>query len=98
MSSLVELLGRLDDLDRDEVIYAARPWTRHSDAACQVEPDGGSHAPSGLTYLLEVELVHDVAEVWSSWRDGRTPTTEELADAVIHYATHDAYLEPEGTR
>lgn len=97
MSSLVELLGRLHDLDRDEVIYAARPWTRDSDAACLAEQDDWSDT-SGLTYLLEVALVHDVAEVWSSWRDGRTPTTDELADAVIHYATHDAYLEPEGTR
>jgi hypothetical protein len=97
MSSLVDLLGRLDDLDRDEVIHAARPWTRDSDAACLAEPDDGS-APSGLAYLLEVALVHDVAEVWSSWRGGRRPTTEELTDAVIHYAKHDAYLEPEDTR
>jgi hypothetical protein len=97
MSSLVDLLGRLDDLDRDEVIHAARPWTRDSDAACLAEPDDGS-APSGLAYLLEVALVHDVAEVWSSWRGGRRPTTEELADAVIHYAKHDAYLEPEDIR
>jgi hypothetical protein len=97
MSSLVNLLSRLDDLDRDEVIHAARPWTRDSDAARLAEPDDGS-APSGLAYLLEVALVHDVAEVWSSWRGGRRPTTEELADAVIHYAKHDAYLEPEDIR
>lgn len=97
MTSLVELLGKIDDLDRDEVIYAVRPWTRQSDAACLAEPDDGSSASPGLAYLLEVDLVHDVAEVWSSWRGGRRPTTEELADAVIHYAMHDAYLEPEGT-
>ena len=46
---------------------------------------------------IRTQICHDVAEVWISWRGGRRPTTEELADAVIHYAMHDAYLEPEGT-
>ncbi len=94
MTSLVELMRGVDDLDRDGVIHAARPWTRHSDAVCLVD-SGGEESPSGLAYLLEVDLIHDVAEVWSSWRDGRAPTADELADAVIHYATRDAYLEPE---
>lgn len=91
--ALVELLRRLPDLDRDEVIYAARPWTRDSGAASRAELDDGS-APPGLAYLLEVDVVRDVAEVWSSRRGGRAPTPDELADAVIHYAEHDAYLEP----
>jgi hypothetical protein len=94
MTSLAELLGRIDDLDRDEIVYAATPWTHDSDAVCADEDEDG--APAGLTYLLEVELVHDVTQVWSARRGGRTPTAEELTDAVIHYATHDAYLEPEG--
>lgn len=95
MATLVKLLERLDDLGRDEVIHAAQPWTPDSDAACLTESDGDK-VPSGLAYLLEVGLVHDVAEVWSAWRDGRRPTAEQLAQAVIHYAKHDAYLPADG--
>ncbi|MGW4509851.1 hypothetical protein ACWENO_34955 [Streptomyces sp. NPDC004436] len=47
----------------------------------------------GLDYLLEAELVHDVLEVWSSWRNGAQPTVGERCEAVIHYAEYDAYLD-----
>ena len=93
MAPLVKLLERLDDLGRDEVIHAAQPWTPDSDAASLHESD---EVASGLAYLLEVDLVHDVAEVWSTWRDGRRPTPEQLTEAVIHYAEHDAYLPADG--
>ncbi len=93
MATLVKLLETLDDLGRDEVIHAARPWTPDSDAASRHESD---EVPSGLAYLLEVDLVHDVAEVWSAWRDGCRPTPEQLTAAVIHYAEHDAYLPADG--
>ena len=90
MTTLLALLGSLDDLDPEGVLYAARPWTYASQAEC-VRPDGEG-AAHGFTYLLEVSGAIDVAVVWSAWRDGRTPTTQELADAVIHYAEHDSYL------
>lgn len=89
MTTLVMLLEMLDDLNRDEVIHAAEPWSVDSEALCVDEFDD---APSGLAQLLEVDLVDDVAEVWSAWRGGRRPTPEQLAEAVIHYAQHDAYL------
>jgi hypothetical protein len=89
VTTLVALLGAVEDLDPDGVLHAAPPWSGDSDAAC-VGPD--EDAPRGLTYLLEVDTVRDVAEVWSSWRDGRTPTPDDLAAAVIHYAEHDSYL------
>ncbi|GGU16761.1 hypothetical protein [Lentzea flava] len=31
---------------------------------------------AGMTYLLEVDLVHDVLEVWHAWRPGRTATSD----------------------
>ncbi|MFD9083235.1 hypothetical protein ACFYYM_35645 [Streptomyces erythrochromogenes] len=49
--------------------------------------------PPGLDYLLEVELVHDVLEVRSSWRNGARPTAAEKCEAVIHYAEYDARLD-----
>jgi hypothetical protein len=30
-------------------------------------------------------------EVWSTWRDGATPTADEATLAIIYYAEHDAY-------
>jgi hypothetical protein len=48
--------------------------------------------PQGMAYLLEVDLVQDVLEVWSEWRDGTAPTTAESVAAVVHYAEHDAYI------
>ncbi|MFF9981098.1 hypothetical protein [Streptomyces erythrochromogenes] len=50
------------------------------------EPDG-EHGQ-----LLEVEPVHDVVELWSSWHNGARPTAAENCEAVIHYAEYDAYL------
>ena len=42
-------------------------------------------------YLLEVDLAVEVIEVWSEWRGGVVPTQMQAAQAVIHYAEHDAY-------
>ncbi|MFF9056796.1 hypothetical protein ACF09Z_37320 [Streptomyces erythrochromogenes] len=75
----------LDEQPPEGLIYAAKPWTATSIAAVAAldEP------PPGLDYLLEVELAHDVLEVWSSWRDGAPPTAAEKCEAVIHYAYLD---------
>jgi hypothetical protein len=54
------------------------------------DPDEGT-IESGHEYLLEVDLAREAVEVWSDWRGGTTPTSEEAALAVIHYAEHDAY-------
>ena len=47
--------------------------------------------PAGLDYLLEAAVAREVLQVWASWRQGRHPTAEETASAVIHYAQQDAY-------
>jgi hypothetical protein len=98
MATLAELIASLDDFRRNDryepapIIYARRPWTLSSEATVlygerSVEP---ASAP-GFVYLLEVELATDAIEVWSIWRDGRTPTLAEAVGAVIWYAEHDAY-------
>lgn len=85
---LMQLLSEPDALPTDAVLYAVRPWTAGTDAVL-TEGDG---APAGYEYLLEVDLVLEVLEVWSAWRGGLHPTPEEAADAVIYYAECDAYL------
>ena len=37
-------------------------------------------------------LSWEVLEVWSEWRAGVRPSTEEALDAAIFYAVNDAYL------
>ncbi|MFD5618933.1 hypothetical protein [Streptomyces yangpuensis] len=89
MPTLLDRVQSLDEQPLEGLIYAAKRWTAGSVAvvAALDEP------PPGLDYLLEVELVHDVLEVWSSWRDGARPTAAEACKAVIHYAEYDVYLD-----
>lgn len=86
--ALEDVLSRPHDLPVDAVVYAVRPWSARTDA----EVSDGDEPPVGHEYLLEVGVVLDVVEVWSAWRGGRLPTPGEAAEAVIHYAEHDAYL------
>ncbi|MET7861625.1 hypothetical protein ABZS81_31410 [Streptomyces sp. NPDC005318] len=64
MPTLLDLLQSLDEQPPEGLIHAAKPWTAASAAAVAAldEP------PPGLDYLLEVEVVHDVLEVWSCSR------------------------------
>jgi hypothetical protein len=50
---------------------------------------------ASLRYFLEVELVREVLEVWTKWRAGALPTTEEALEALIHYAVYNAYKPPD---
>ena len=96
VSSLLEVIAHLSDfptggrVSRGSTIYARKPWTPAADAVV-LEGDDGVVSGSGHDYLLEVDLVFDVLDVWSDWRGDVTPSAEEAALAVIYYAEHDAY-------
>ena len=91
MQTLRAVVGALDELDDDDVIYtdgaspAARAMVVGADAADSAKEDG-------LRYFLEVSLAKDAVEVWSEWRNGAQPTIDDKLMAISHYATHDAYL------
>jgi hypothetical protein len=51
-----------------------------------------------MAYLLEVGLAKEAIRVWSEWRNGATPTSEDRVAAVVYYATHDAYMPAEADR
>ena len=91
METLRGLVGHLDELDDDDVIYtdgaspAARATVVSTDAADSAKEDG-------LRYFLEVSLAKDAVEVWSEWRDRAEPTLDDKLMAISYYATHDAYL------
>jgi hypothetical protein len=98
MPTLADLIASLDTIPERNpsgevgVIYARRPWSPDSEAVVLYgERSVESVTMPGFTYLLEVGLCKEVIEVWSSWRDGRTPTLTEAVGAVIWYGEHDAY-------
>jgi hypothetical protein len=92
MAALAELIRRIDDLDDDATLFAARPWSAGSDAASAVEDQESREAvEAGMSYLLEVSMAKEVVRTWGAWHGGRTPSTTEAVRAVIYYAEHDTY-------
>ena len=97
---LREIIAHLGDYPPEDgyevgpTIYARRPWTADSPAAVLNEDPVGGTAPGepDLHYVLEVSIASEVLMVWSRWREGASPSTDEAVEAVLHYATHDAYL------
>jgi hypothetical protein len=97
--TLLEVISALEEIPAGDgyspgpTIYAKRPWTLTSDALVLRgdEMPAGPITESGHHYLLEVNLAIEAVEVWSSWRNGATPSPEEATDAVIYYGDNDAY-------
>jgi hypothetical protein len=47
---------------------------------------------AGFNYFLEVYLAKEVIDVWRNWRGGREPNLAQMCEALIFYASRDAYL------
>jgi hypothetical protein len=89
--SLSELVKKIDLIDPQLIMYAAKPWSAQS--PIWASPFGGADdRPDGYEYMLEVFLAHEAIEAWSARRDNRIPSTAEACEAVIFYAEHDSYL------
>ena len=99
--TLGTLLDSIQEYDDSLTIYASKEpaWTDQSEAVVALAPDDGSipAVAKGLSYLLEVCVAKEVLSVWSTWRSGAQPGREERCDAVIHYATHDSYLQADAS-
>lgn len=56
--TLAEVIERLEALDADATIYAARPWSADARAVVAVEPEDGSmpETAASLDYFLEVDV------------------------------------------
>jgi hypothetical protein len=94
VATLLEVIATLGGLpDVEATIFARRPWTVDSEAVVLNEDAVNYVAPSApdFRYLLEVGLAKDVIRVWSEWRDGAVPTSEQATQAVIFYGERDAY-------
>jgi hypothetical protein len=90
--TLGAILANLDAVPRGLTIYVpGEQELGHATAVILADEDVDG-PPPGARYLLEISLAKEVLEVWSSWRNGRSPEPSEACAAVIHYAIHDAYL------
>jgi hypothetical protein len=102
---LVDFLPKLDEydkagrFDRELTIYASKDpnWRPESEVILVLDPDDRilPITINGVEfdYLLEPSIAKEVLEVWQEWHGGKTPSPEEMCEAVIYYAERDAYLE-----
>lgn len=89
MARLLDIVAGLLSASPDAVIVAVPPWSAEAEAYLVSDEDD---APDGSVYLLEVGLAREAIAVWSQWRKPRTPSPEDACEAVIYYASNDAYL------
>lgn len=91
--TLAQAVGRLSELDADDTIYAAEPWTENSNVIVAAEPPAGGlpaqAAERGLTYFLEVFIANDFLEDWKKSLP-QTPTLPAMCERLIAYAVNDA--------
>lgn len=90
---LIEAISKLDSLDSEATIYAAKPWKYESEVWVGVEPEEGGLPEEakvrGLDYFLEVFIAQEFMEDWNSSL-GRQPSLEMKCDRIIDYASFDA--------
>jgi hypothetical protein len=98
---LIDLLDHIDQYGDDSAIFIPVNSSPNEDSEASVrkviitdEPPG-IETPEGMRYLLEVELVKEVLQVWKDWRNGKEPSPHEKYMAVLYYADNDAYLAEE---
>ncbi|HEX2622100.1 MAG TPA: hypothetical protein VHL11_18210 [Phototrophicaceae bacterium] len=89
--NLAQLTDKLDELARNQCIFARKPWTPNSEAVAaplerdfRVPPDLSAR---GFAYFLEMPLTREVLEVFGD----RPPSKKEKLDLLIFYAENDAY-------
>jgi len=87
---LAELIDAIGEVADDLTIFAENVG-EIDDLTPAVAAMDASAAPAGMRYLLEVDLAKEAITVWSHWRGRRAPTLREKVDAVLYYASHDAF-------
>ncbi|MGH3388892.1 MAG: hypothetical protein ACRDOO_08440 [Actinomadura sp.] len=94
--TLEELMAIVQKFDEDQTVYVREPWTPDATVVVTLEPEDGTLPPEaqGHANLLDVFLINDILDTWRA-HHGTTASPREAAEAVIHYAGHDAYLMPE---
>lgn len=90
---LGELIREIERVNRSLIVLVdAEQPTSQSSRVDLVQYRRPFLRPVGMKYLMSVETIREVLEVWSAWRNGAVPTVEQATEAVIYYADHDCYL------
>ncbi|GEA89536.1 hypothetical protein [Cellulomonas cellasea] len=92
---LHDVIADIGSKPRTSVIYVREGSVPVTGATEVILVHDGEAPPDGWTYLLELWIAQEVLEVWSAWRDERTPSLAEACEAVVFYAENDAYLSDE---
>jgi hypothetical protein len=100
---LVQQVDELDDRDRSRplVIYAQNGAHAMRSSPALVCPRGGDERcplDSSLSEVLSVEEAREAIRVWSEWRGGVTPTSEERFRTVMFYSQNGAFVPLETDR
>lgn len=68
--TLLKVIQELDTLDKENTIYAAKPWTENSIAIVLPEPETGEIPQKadelGLKYFSEVFIAHEFLMDWEA--------------------------------
>ena len=89
---LVDIVGQLPSLDREQTIYAIPPWSESSEASLASEPEADlvpKHLSAlGFAYFLEVFVAQEfISDLTLS---GPSSTPSQLCRRLIQYAERDA--------
>jgi hypothetical protein len=88
---LEQLVRELGEFGDELVLFAPAGSAVTSQTSIYLIDEEAEEPPAGTDYLLEVRTLKNVLKVWSAWRNGAKPTTEQACEAVLWYADHDAY-------
>lgn len=96
---LIELIEVIDSISDDQIIFITTNVPIYEDIESLTGPIQQNaetgETPIGMEYFLEVPLAKEVLAVWEKWRNGRKPTLKEKYQALVYYATKDAYIPTE---
>ena len=89
--TLLEAVRDFESLDQMSTIFAAEPFSEHSEVIISEETES-EIAPKwaverGLTYFLEVFIVRELLDDWITDKE---PTLLEKCRRIIQYAINDA--------
>ncbi|AUX38229.1 MULTISPECIES: hypothetical protein [Sorangium] len=91
MAKLLDLIAKIDQMDREDVIFVKPEWRPDSEASVfQLTEDYRVPEEAralGYEYFLEVDTIQQILEEFRSRPDA---SLNERCERIIHYATYDA--------
>ncbi|WP_437600224.1 hypothetical protein WMF28_01535 [Sorangium sp. So ce590] len=91
MAKLLDLIAKIDQMDREDMICVKPEWRPDSEASV-FRPTEDYRVPDeakvlGYEYFLEVDTIRQILEEFRSRPDA---SLNEKCERIIHYATYDA--------